>query len=229
MFFCADLTAGKLDDAIWLYSLGLTKRQGCHVLLSNRSAASAKLGKFDDALRDADECIKSKPDWGKGYGRRGAAFEGLGKMDEALKALERACELDPQNAAAIAALQGLKRRINGEEAPEEESVKTTSVVVPAESASDGPSASSETAPSNEASDIPKVSNAAKNTSSADETASLAEKAKQRGNKAFANGNYEDAIQHFTEAIALDKNNHVLYSNRFDALPHLVVCCARPRP
>lgn len=30
---------------------------------------------------------------------------------------------------------------------------------------------------------------------------------------MASGNFEEAIKHYTEAIALDSNNHVLYSNR----------------
>ncbi len=178
-------------------------------MLSNRSAASAKLGKFDDALRDADECIKSKPDWGKGYGRRGAALEGLGKLDESLKALERACDLDPQNSSAVVAVQALKRRINGEDASED-----TTQVKPESAESSVPDVSAnDEASSREPAATPKENASAKNLSPADEAAALVEKAKQRGNKAFANGNYEDAIQHFTEAIALDKNNHVLYSNR----------------
>jgi tetratricopeptide (TPR) repeat protein len=35
----------------------------------------------------------------------------------------------------------------------------------------------------------------------------------QGNAAFSAGNYEEAIKHFTDAIALDPSNHVLYSNR----------------
>ena len=35
----------------------------------------------------------------------------------------------------------------------------------------------------------------------------------RGNAAFAAGNHEEAIKHFTEGIAIDPSNHVLYSNR----------------
>ena len=38
-------------------------------------------------------------------------------------------------------------------------------------------------------------------------------AKDKGNAAFAGGRYEEASKHFTLAINLDKNNHVLYSNR----------------
>jgi len=35
----------------------------------------------------------------------------------------------------------------------------------------------------------------------------------KGNAAFAAGNHEEAIKHFTEGIAVDPSNHVLYSNR----------------
>lgn len=38
-------------------------------------------------------------------------------------------------------------------------------------------------------------------------------AKNKGNAAFSAGKYEEAIQHFTQAINLDPKNHVLYSNR----------------
>lgn len=41
----------------------------------------------------------------------------------------------------------------------------------------------------------------------------AERAKARGNKAFAANNFEDAIDHYSTAIEHDKGNHVLYSNR----------------
>ena len=37
--------------------------------------------------------------------------------------------------------------------------------------------------------------------------------KDRGNKAFAAKDYDSAIGFFTQAIALDPQNHVLYSNR----------------
>lgn len=37
--------------------------------------------------------------------------------------------------------------------------------------------------------------------------------KDEGNKAFAAKKYDEAIDLFTKAIAIDPKNHVLYSNR----------------
>jgi tetratricopeptide (TPR) repeat protein len=42
-------------------------------------------------------------------------------------------------------------------------------------------------------------------------------AQAKGNAAFQSGRHEEAVQHFTEAIELDPQNHVLYSNRSAAL------------
>ena len=42
---------------------------------------------------------------------------------------------------------------------------------------------------------------------------LANEFKQRGNEAFKEGNIEDAINFFSQAIDLDPDNHVFYSNR----------------
>ncbi|CAM8883326.1 unnamed protein product [Rhodiola kirilowii] len=42
---------------------------------------------------------------------------------------------------------------------------------------------------------------------------MADEAKAKGNAAFSSGDYPAAIKHFTDAISLAPENHVLYSNR----------------
>jgi tetratricopeptide (TPR) repeat protein len=42
---------------------------------------------------------------------------------------------------------------------------------------------------------------------------MAEEAKKRGNEAFLQKNFDEAIRHFSESISLDGSNHILFSNR----------------
>ncbi|KAF3448392.1 hypothetical protein FNV43_RR09105 [Rhamnella rubrinervis] len=49
---------------------------------------------------------------------------------------------------------------------------------------------------------------------------MAEEAKAKGNAAFSAGDFNAAVSHFTDAIALSPINHVLYSNRSAAYASL---------
>ncbi|KAL6651121.1 hypothetical protein ACP70R_010046 [Stipagrostis hirtigluma subsp. patula] len=49
---------------------------------------------------------------------------------------------------------------------------------------------------------------------------MADEAKAKGNAAFAAGRFEEAVRHFTDAVALAPDNHVLYSNRSAAYASL---------
>ena len=48
----------------------------------------------------------------------------------------------------------------------------------------------------------------------------ADELKALGNKAFCAGDFDGAVDHFTEAISLDSVNHVLFSNRSAAFASL---------
>ncbi|CAF3711765.1 unnamed protein product [Rotaria sordida] len=61
-------SAGKNDDdAIKLYTQAIELDKKNHILYSNRSAAYAKSNKYEDALKDAEQCITLKPDFVKEY------------------------------------------------------------------------------------------------------------------------------------------------------------------
>ncbi|RMZ97724.1 stress-induced-phospho 1, partial [Brachionus plicatilis] len=43
--------------------------------------------------------------------------------------------------------------------------------------------------------------------------STADELKAKGNAALQAEKFDEAIKHYTEAIQIDSNNHILYSNR----------------
>jgi stress-induced-phosphoprotein 1 len=50
--------------------------------------------------------------------------------------------------------------------------------------------------------------------------SSVEELKSKGNNAFSNGQYEEAVNYFTDAIAMDEINAILFSNRSAAYASL---------
>lgn len=82
-----------------------------HVLYSNRSGSYASLKEYDQALKDAEECIKINPSWPKGYNRVGGAQFGLGNLEDAQKAYEKCLSLDSNNAQAKEGLKSVENAI----------------------------------------------------------------------------------------------------------------------
>lgn len=88
----------KFDEAIKFYTEAIALDESNHVLYSNRSAAYAKAGNYQNALDDAEKTIQIKPDWAKGYSRKGAALSYLGRKSEAIAAYGEGLQLEPNNA-----------------------------------------------------------------------------------------------------------------------------------
>ncbi|XP_062844716.1 stress-induced-phosphoprotein 1 [Trichomycterus rosablanca] len=105
------LSAGKIDEAVRCYTEALAIDPNNHVLFSNRSAAYAKKGDYENALKDACQTIKIKPDWGKGYSRKAAALEFLGKFEDAKATYQEGLRQEPSNQQLKEGLQNIEARL----------------------------------------------------------------------------------------------------------------------
>lgn len=76
--------AGEYAAAVELYSKSLELNPQSHLVYGNRSAGYLKLGKPEEALRDAERCVELEPTWAKGYSRHCAALQELKRWDEAI-------------------------------------------------------------------------------------------------------------------------------------------------
>lgn len=94
----AKFKAGELQEAAELYAQALQLRP-THTLYSNRSACCAALRRYEEALADAEQCIKLAPAWGKGYARKGAALHGLYRWTEAVAVYEAGLAADSSEAS----------------------------------------------------------------------------------------------------------------------------------
>ena len=92
--------AGDFARANKQFTMAIRMDKTNHVLFSNRSAARCGLGRFEEALADAERCVRMAPKWGKGYGRKGAALTGLGQGGEAVKAYVAGLAAEPGNEGA---------------------------------------------------------------------------------------------------------------------------------
>lgn len=90
----AAMTTGAREDARSVAA----NLESIATLLCNRSAALAKLARFDEALRDAEQTVALRPGWVKGHHRKAQALVELGMLEEARDTYCLAAELDPENA-----------------------------------------------------------------------------------------------------------------------------------
>ena len=98
--------AGNHDEAIQFYTQAISLDPDKHVFYSNRSAAYlAKGDAKSKALKDAEKCVKLKPDWVKGYSRLGAAQFALTRFQPAIETYQKGLKLDSTNVGFI---EGIK-------------------------------------------------------------------------------------------------------------------------
>ena len=68
-----------------------------HLLYGNRSICYLKIDDLDAALKDADECVRLKPDWSTAYSRRGDALQMQGEYEMARQAYLAGLKHNPTN------------------------------------------------------------------------------------------------------------------------------------
>jgi len=74
------------------------------VFYSNRSGAAVFLGKYEEAIKDAEKCVEINPEWVKGYNRLGVAQMHNNQVNKAMETLEKGLKLDPTNTAIQASI-----------------------------------------------------------------------------------------------------------------------------
>lgn len=118
----AAFSAKDYTTAIQHYTDAIAAAKGpedaVHVLYSNRSACYSGLKQWEQALNDAEECIKINPAFAKGYGRKGGALHGARKLEDAVAAYEEGLKIAPEDAGLKKGMEDVKRALDSEGGPE---------------------------------------------------------------------------------------------------------------
>lgn len=104
----AAFTAGKWDLALQKFSQCIELDPTDHVFWSNRSGTNLQLKRTRDAVSDAEQCVRIKDDWAKGYSRLGAALLADTQGIAAVTAFEKGLRLDTANEAMLKGLADAK-------------------------------------------------------------------------------------------------------------------------
>eukprot|EP01059_Diplonema_ambulator_P000129 TRINITY_DN10118_c0_g1_i1.p1 TRINITY_DN10118_c0_g1~~TRINITY_DN10118_c0_g1_i1.p1 ORF type:complete len:259 (+),score=51.15 TRINITY_DN10118_c0_g1_i1:52-828(+) len=92
--------AKNYQSAIEWYSKAINAdpdSENAGAVYSNRAASHIALRQYKEAIFDADQCIRIRPTWVKGYFRKAVALEEMGNIDEAEKHFSLALNHEPSN------------------------------------------------------------------------------------------------------------------------------------
>ncbi|XP_041909231.1 tetratricopeptide repeat protein 31 isoform X6 [Corvus kubaryi] len=79
---------GQHTEAVYAFTVALELNPQEHRLLGNRSYCLEKLGRYEEALADAEAALALRPGWPKGSFRKGKALRGLQRYAEAARTFE---------------------------------------------------------------------------------------------------------------------------------------------
>eukprot|EP01006_Ploeotia_vitrea_P017245 TRINITY_DN48333_c0_g1_i2.p1 TRINITY_DN48333_c0_g1~~TRINITY_DN48333_c0_g1_i2.p1 ORF type:complete len:255 (-),score=21.46 TRINITY_DN48333_c0_g1_i2:45-809(-) len=87
----------RYPQAVDFYSQAIRADPKNETLYSNRAASYSCMGKHEEALADAKQCVVLKPEWVKGHFRQGVALFNMKRFPEAVTAFEKALSLEQGN------------------------------------------------------------------------------------------------------------------------------------
>lgn len=189
------LAADNFEEAIAAYTEAINLDPSNHVLFSNRSAAYAKAGKYELALKDADQTIALNPTWAKGYSRKGSALSYMEKYVDAFEVYQKGLEIDPNNQA----LQQGQAEIRNAVLSQLMKGQPMDVDPTPSPKPNPPKPKQQPKPAEPEEDLP-------------ENKKLAKKCKELGNDAYKKKDFENALKHYTEALQHDPTDITFYNN-----------------
>jgi len=109
------MVAGQALRAHGVFTLALALTPNDPELLVDRAIAAGTLGRFADALADADRALAGDPQRAEAWVFRAAALRQLDRAQEALRDVERALAIEPGSPEALLE-RGILRQLQGDEA-----------------------------------------------------------------------------------------------------------------
>lgn len=105
------LKNGKYLESVLNYTFAIKLELRNAELYSNRSLAFLKSEQYYFALEDADQVIKLRPSWAKGYFRKGEVLFAAQHYELALDAYQSAFQLQPDDPNLMSCIKKVRREI----------------------------------------------------------------------------------------------------------------------